>query len=103
MPGAIHAVAPEPLRSADLEQLLAQASPRNGRAGLPRWLLRRQIGVLADFVHSRQRIVPQRALDAGFVFSRPDPLESVRAVLARHMNQPEAQSDAVLGATTQRT
>jgi NAD dependent epimerase/dehydratase family enzyme len=84
LPGPIHAVAPEPLRSADLKQLLAQASPRRGRAGLPRWILRRQIGVLADFVHSRQRIVPQRALDSGFVFSRPDPLESVRATLARH-------------------
>jgi NAD dependent epimerase/dehydratase family enzyme len=65
-------------------QLLTQASPRRGRAGLPRWILRRQVGVLADFVHSRQRVVPQRALDSGFVFSRPDPLESVRATLARH-------------------
>ena len=103
MPGAIHAVAPEPLPSAELAKLLEHVSPRQGRVALPRWMLRRQIGVLADFVYSRRRVVPQRALDAGFTFSRPDPLESVRAVLAQHMTQPEAQSDAVLGATTQRT
>ncbi len=101
LPGPIHAVAPEPLRSADLEQLLAQASPRRGRAGLPRWLLRRQIGVLADFVHSRQRIVPQRALDSGFVFSRPDPLESVRATLAQRA--PAETPRKLLGVVLQRT
>ena len=102
MPGAIHAVAPEPLYSADLEKLLAQASPRRGRTGLPRWMLRRQIGVLADFVHSRRRVVPRRALDAGFTFSRPDPLESVRSVLAQHTALPAPQGGPVIGAAAQR-
>lgn len=103
LPGAIHAVAPEPLRSAELQQLLAQAMPRSARAGLPRWLLRQRLGVLADFVHSRQRIVPQRALDAGFVFSRPDPLESVRAVLAQTAaDEPASRRGSLLGAVLQR-
>ncbi len=103
MPGAIHAVAPEPLYSADLEKLLAQVSPRRGRTGLPRWMLRRKIGVLADFVHSRRRVVPRRALDAGFSFSRPDPLESVRSVLAQHAAaQGAAQSGPVIGAMAHR-
>jgi NAD dependent epimerase/dehydratase family enzyme len=102
MPGAIHAVAPEPLYSAELEKLLAQVSPRRGRTGLPRWVLRSQIGVLADFVHSRRRVVPRRALDAGFTFSRPDPLESVRAVLAQHIGQPAADGGPVVGAAAQR-
>jgi hypothetical protein len=39
-------------------------------------------------VHSRQRIVPRRALDAGFAFTHPSPLERVRSVLAR----PDTQS-----------
>jgi uncharacterized protein len=103
LPGPIHAVAPEPLPSAELQKLLAQASPRKGRTGLPRWVLRRQVGVLADFVHSRRHIVPRRALDAGFVFSRPDPLESVRAVLAAHAAQPQAGRGSLLGAVLQRT
>jgi NAD dependent epimerase/dehydratase family enzyme len=103
MPGAIHAVAPEPLRSAELAKLLEQVSPRRGRVALPRWMLRRQIGVLADFVHSRRRVVPRRALDAGFTFSRPDPLESMRAVLAQHTAKLAEQGSAVLDATPQGT
>ena len=104
LPGAIHAVAPEPLRSADLQQLLAEAMPRSWRTGLPRVLLRQRLGVLADFVHSRQRIVPQRALDAGFVFSRPDPLESVRAVLAQTAGaEPARRRGSLLGAVLQRS
>jgi uncharacterized protein len=102
LPGPIHAVAPEPLRSADLEKLLAHVSPRRGRVGVPRWMLRRQIGVLADFVHSRQRIVPQRALDAGFVFSRPDPVESLRAVLAARAEEQARKRGTLLGAVLQR-
>jgi uncharacterized protein len=103
LPGAIHAVAPEPLLSADLAKLLEQAFPRRGRVALPRWILRRQIGVLADFVYSRRRIVPRRALDAGFTFLRPDPLESVRAVLAQRAAQPASQGSPALGAVAQRT
>jgi uncharacterized protein len=102
LPGAIHAVAPEPLRSADLQQLLAQASPSRWRAGLPRWLLRPQVGMLADVVQSRQLIVPRRALDAGFVFSRPDPLDSVRSVLAQQ-TEPTARRGSLLGAVLQRS
>ena len=79
--GPIHAVAPSPLRSAELKKLLLEASARRTLASLPRWALRSRLGLLADAICSRQQITPQRALDAGFVFSRPDPLESVRALL----------------------
>jgi NAD dependent epimerase/dehydratase family enzyme len=88
LPGPIHAVAPEPLLSSDLGALLEKVSTRRWRASLPRPILRREAGVLADFVHSRQRIVPRRALDAGFAFTHPSPLERVRSVLAR----PDTQS-----------
>lgn len=106
MPGAIHAVAPEPVPTGQLEKLLTQISPRRGRVALPRWMLRRQIGVLADLVHSRQRIVPRRALDAGFSFSRPDPLESIRAALAQADTAEHDQSKrrgSLLGALAQRS
>jgi len=102
LPGAIHGVAPEPLRTPDLEQLLTQASPQRRRTDLPRWFLRRRIGVLADFIYSRQRIVPRRALDAGFTFSRPNPLESVRSALASQANEP-APGRGLLDTVMQRT
>ncbi len=79
--GPIHAVAPSPLRSAELKKLLVEASARRPLASLPRWALRPRLGLVADAICSRQQITPQRALDAGFVFSRPDPLDSVHALL----------------------
>lgn len=82
--GPVHAVAPEPLRSPDLKELLKEAPPRRFRVTLPRLALRRRIGFLADFVHSRQQIVPQRLLEAGFEFQRPFPIDSVQSVLAHH-------------------
>jgi hypothetical protein len=54
-------------------------------------------------VHSRQRIVPQRALDSGFVFSRPDPLESVRSVLAQNTAEAAPRRGSLLGAVLQRS
>jgi hypothetical protein len=80
--GPVHAVAPEPLSSRDLKELLEEAVPRRLRVALPRLALRRRIGFLADVVHGRQQIVPQRLLDAGFEFERPNPLDGVHAVLA---------------------
>jgi uncharacterized protein (TIGR01777 family) len=101
--GPVHAVAPEPLRSSDLKQLLVQTSSRRTRAQLPRWLLRRTLGLAADLLYSRQRIVPRRALDAGFVFARPDPLESVRILLAEPVARAPAPRASLLGGALQRT
>jgi uncharacterized protein len=102
MPGPVHAVAPEPLRSADLKQLLAQALPLT-RVPLPHMVLRRRIGGLADFLHSRKRILPERAIEAGFQFARPDPIESVRSVLAEHVARAAPRRPSLLGAVLQRT
>jgi len=82
--GPVHAVAPDPLRSPDLKELLKEAAPRRFRVTLPRLALRRRIGFLADAVHSRQQILPQRLLEAGFEFQRPFPIDSVQAILAHH-------------------
>jgi uncharacterized protein (TIGR01777 family) len=89
--GPVHAVAPEPLSSRDLKELLEEAVPRRLRVALPRLALRRRIGFLADVLHGRQQIVPQRLLDAGFEFERPNPLDGVHAVLAE---QAEAETAA---------
>jgi uncharacterized protein (TIGR01777 family) len=81
--GPVHAVAPEPLRSSDLKALMEDAAPRRLRVALPRFALRRFVGALADVVHSRQQVLPQRLMEAGFEFQRPNPLDSVYAVLAQ--------------------
>jgi NAD dependent epimerase/dehydratase family enzyme len=79
--GPVHAVAPTPLASAALKQELHKASGRKRFAALPRLALKPHLGALADSLYNRQQIVPQRALDAGFAFRHPDPIESIRAAL----------------------
>jgi uncharacterized protein (TIGR01777 family) len=91
--GPINAVAPEPLRSHDLKEILEDAVPRRLRVALPRLALRHYIGTLADIVHSRQPVAPQRLLhEAGFVFERPHPNDSVAAVLAEQAAAVEAEA-----------
>jgi uncharacterized protein (TIGR01777 family) len=105
LPGPVHAVAPEPLRAADLKKMLAETSHRRPLAALPPLMLRPSLGYIADALGNRRQIVPRRALDAGFVFSRPDPLESVRAVLAQaSAAQPVANKrPSLFGSVLQRT
>lgn len=100
--GAIHAVAPEPLRSADLKSLLEEAAPRRLRVALPRVALRRAVGALADVVHNRQQIVPQRLLDAGFEFERPNPLDSVHAMLLDREDLAAPKSPSLIAGVLQR-
>jgi NAD dependent epimerase/dehydratase family enzyme len=93
--GAVNAVVPEPLRSADLKALLEEAAPRRVRIPLPRLVLRRYIGTLADVVYSRQQVVPLRLMkEAGFEFAHPHPNDSVHAVLAEHAEAAAAERPA---------
>jgi NAD dependent epimerase/dehydratase family enzyme len=81
--GPVHAVAPTPLASIDLKRELQKGSGRKRFAALPRLALKPHLGALADSLYHRQQIVPQRALDAGFAFRHPDPIDSIRAALQR--------------------
>ena len=96
LPGPVHAVAPEPLRTTELKKLLMQAAARRIVVPLPRWMLRTRLGLVADVLHSRQHIVPRRAVDAGFAFSRPAPLESLRSVLTQSAGSWQAGKPAPL-------
>jgi uncharacterized protein (TIGR01777 family) len=100
--GPVHAVAPEPLRSGDLKALLEEVAPRRLRVTLPRLILRRYIGSLADVVHNRQQVVPQRLVEAGFVFERPNPLDSVHAVLAEREAAQEAKRPSLIAGMLKR-
>jgi hypothetical protein len=93
----VHAVAPEPLLSYDLQELLKEEAARRLRVPLPRLALRRRVGYLADVVYNRQHILPQRLLEAGFEFERPNPLDGVHALLAAH-----AEAEAAARAATKR-
>jgi uncharacterized protein (TIGR01777 family) len=66
--GAVNAVAPEPTRHADFQNAIARTFRRPLFLAAPAWALRLGMGEMATiFLHS-QRVVPERALAAGFAF-----------------------------------
>jgi NAD dependent epimerase/dehydratase family enzyme len=79
--GALHGVAPEPLRGEDLIACIAQASGKRPRLRLPRPLIRRSLGEFSAFLVNRAHVAPTRLLEAGATFRHPDPRMSLARAL----------------------
>ncbi|WP_263140523.1 TIGR01777 family oxidoreductase [Pseudomonas sp. RIT-PI-AD] len=78
--GPYNACAPQPVRNRDFTRALARALGRPACLPLPAWLLKAGLGELSGLLLGGQRVVPLRALQAGFVF-RFNTLESALADL----------------------
>ena len=79
--GAFNAVAPAPVRNAEFSQTLAAALRRPAWLPMPPWLLRALLGEAAHLLTSGQRVVPEAALQRGFVFSYPTLAPALKALL----------------------
>lgn len=66
--GAVNAVAPQPVRNAELARLLGELLHRPTVLPLPALALRVALGELAGELLGSRRIVPRRALERGFRF-----------------------------------
>jgi uncharacterized protein (TIGR01777 family) len=66
--GPLNAVAPEPVRNAELTQALARVLHRPAWFAVPAFVLRAALGELAGELLGSRRCVPRRALARGFVF-----------------------------------
>lgn len=85
--GPINAVAPEPLKGAELTRLLAHCCPWPVSLPAPRRTVARDLGLLMPLLENRARVVPQRLSELGARYQHPDPgscLESIIAALAVH-------------------
>lgn len=69
--GPVNAVAPEPVRNAELARSLGKALGRPAFWWVPGLVLRAALGELAGELLDSRRVVPQRALDLGFRFRHP--------------------------------
>jgi uncharacterized protein (TIGR01777 family) len=70
--GAVNAVAPAPVSHAQFQRELAQTLHRPLWFRVPAWLIRRTLGEMAQLLVDGQRVVPVRAVAAGFVFQYPE-------------------------------
>ncbi|TWR19516.1 DUF1731 domain-containing protein, partial [Xanthomonas vasicola] len=82
-PGAYNATAPNPVTNAEFARTLAKVLHRPVLLALPSGLLRLGFGEMADLLLISQRVLPQRALAAGFRFQYAQLDAALRAILQR--------------------
>lgn len=81
--GAYNATAPTPVTNAEFARTLAGTLHRPALLALPAGVLRLGFGEMADLLLVSQRVLPQRALDAGFQFQYVRLDAALRAILQR--------------------
>ncbi len=67
--GAVNAVAPHPVRNAELTREIARTLHRPSLLPVPAFALRLALGNLSDELLGSRRCIPQRMLDVGFEFA----------------------------------
>jgi uncharacterized protein len=90
--GAVNAVAPNPATHRQLQHTLAHSLRRRIRMRIPAFVLRAALGEMAQLLVDGQRVLPRRALAAGFNFRHPD----LRAALEKLVSKPSPDTRAEL-------
>jgi uncharacterized protein len=79
--GAVNAVAPTPLSHGEFQRELARTLRRPLWLRIPAWVLRNTLGEMAQLLVDGQRVVPHRAVTAGFVFQYSESGTALRQLL----------------------
>jgi len=79
--GPLNAAAPGTVANAEFTRALGRAVHRPALLRAPRFALELALGEVAAVVLASQRVVPKRALDAGFEFAHPTLDEALAATL----------------------
>jgi uncharacterized protein (TIGR01777 family) len=86
--GAINAVAPNPVRNAELASEIARTLHRPCLLPVPAFALRIALGNLSDELLGSRRCIPQRMLDAGFEFAHTEIGSALALELGRGRDRP---------------
>ncbi|SFF24462.1 hypothetical protein SAMN04488120_101139 [Fontimonas thermophila] len=78
--GVYNGTAPEPVTNRTFTRALGRALHRPAWLPMPGFVLRLVLGEMADIVLTGQRVVPQRALEQGFVFRYPELSAALAAI-----------------------
>lgn len=79
--GIFNGTAPYPVTNAEFTTTLARLLRRPAFFRLPAWLLRSVGGEMGELLLGSQRVIPERALHAGFVFRYPELEPALRSCL----------------------
>jgi len=80
--GPMNSVAPHPVRNSEFTKALARQLHRPAFLPAPYFGLRLLFGEFAKVLFASQRVIPQVALDTGFVFQYPEIAAALREILA---------------------
>jgi hypothetical protein len=79
--GALNGVAPNPVTNAEFTRALAAALHRPAVFPVPKLALRILFGEMAEVILGSQRVLPERAQAAGFMFQYPDLAPALEGLL----------------------
>ncbi|RKH33632.1 TIGR01777 family protein [Corallococcus praedator] len=79
--GAMNATSPEPVTNATFAHTLGTVLERPAMLQVPGFVLKARFGEMARVALEGQRVMPRRALEAGFQFQHPDLGEALRDLL----------------------
>jgi hypothetical protein len=79
--GALNGVAPHPVTNAEFTHALALAVHRPAIIPVPKLALRVLFGEMAEVILGSQRVMPERALAAGFAFRYPELAPALASLL----------------------
>ncbi|WP_375770550.1 TIGR01777 family oxidoreductase [Archangium gephyra] len=79
--GPMNVTAPEPLTNADVARALGAALHRPAVLPVPGFALKVVMGQMSEAVLGGQRVLPRRALEAGYRFQHPELPGALRAML----------------------
>ncbi|TDA64084.1 MAG: TIGR01777 family protein [Clostridia bacterium] len=85
--GPLNVTAPQPVRMEELARTLGRVLGRPSRLRLPAVVLRLALGEMADMLLTGQRVLPERALRAGYSFHYPGLEAALRDLLAPAANK----------------
>jgi uncharacterized protein (TIGR01777 family) len=80
--GPMNAVAPHPVRNSEFTRALARQLRRPAFLPAPYFGLRLLFGEFAQVLFASQRVVPQVAIDTGFVFQFPEIAAALKEILS---------------------
>lgn len=86
--GAFNGTAPNPVTMKDLARSIGRVLHRPSALPVPRPMLRLTLGEVADVLVTGQRVLPRRALEAGFAFEHPELEAALRDLLGRKEKVP---------------
>ncbi|MFY0563912.1 TIGR01777 family oxidoreductase [Archangium lansingense] len=79
--GPLNVTAPEPVTNAEFARLLGTVLHRPAVLPVPAFVLKAVMGEMSEAVLGGQRVLPRRALEAGYRFQHPELPETLRALL----------------------